>query len=356
MKKHNRTVRIIFLGVIWTLSILNLSAQSNLLSLSSYQLPLDKPGAFVASVVAPLAVKASKVKIMEDTAKLFRIGKHDGIYLRKGRILRADHGAHAYGLTLEVEGKRYDVELVKDEFLRNKVIAHRGAWRQQGVMQNSIRSFHHAALLGCAGSEFDVWLSKDRIPVLSHDPQIGGLLVEQSTAGQLYTATIGGGDPVPTLSAFIQFAKKQNRTKMILEIKASPSGRSLELADSVVSLVHRLKAQGYLEYISFDYAVLQRILKLDPSARTAYLYGNKTVEELKADAITGLDYDFYHYREDATLIARAKAASLTTNVWTVNAEEELRTFLDSGVDWITTDEPELLLKLINEQKTKKNKR
>ncbi|WP_437922130.1 glycerophosphodiester phosphodiesterase [Sphingobacterium sp. LRF_L2] len=351
-KENNRKGKIIvFLLCLLCFPNAVLLAQIDVLLLSSYKVPLDKRGAYIASVLVPVADTRGKIKISRDTAALFRLNKKGEIFLRRKKQVLANDGIHAYGLLLDIEGKSYAVELVKDEFLKNKVIAHRGAWRKQGVMQNSIRSFQQAALLGCAGSEFDVWLSKDRVVVLSHDPHIGGLAVEESTAKELYAATAKGGDPVPTLVDFITVAKQQNRTKMVLEIKASPTGRSQELADSVVAVVHRLHAQGYVEYISFDYAVLQRIMKLDPSAHTAYLYGNKSVEELKSDGIMGLDYDFYHYRNDPGLVERAKHAGLSTNVWTVNSEEDLRTFMKSGVDWITTDEPELLLQLINQQKS-----
>lgn len=329
-----------------------LLAQTPLISLSNYTIPLNSKGAYVATIHAPLPLNQLRMKIVCDTAKLFTLDKNGKIYLRKSKLVPANDGIRAYSITVEFDKKRYEVELVKDEFLRNKVIAHRGAWRAEGVMQNSIRSFQQAVALGCAGSEFDVWLSKDRQVVLSHDPHIGGLAVEESTAQELYTSTLKGGDPVPTLIEFIKLAKQQNKTKMIMEIKSSPTGRSLELADSVLAVVHRLKAQGYIEYISFDYAVLCHIIKRDPSARTAYLYGNKTVDELKVDGLAGLDYDFYQYRNDPTLIKRAKEAGLWTNVWTVNTVDELRKFLDSEVDWITTDEPELLLKLSHEKKLK----
>lgn len=349
--KINRLFGLAFLIMLWTISGSILLAQTPLITLSNYVIPLNSKGAYIASICSHL--KADQpVKIVADTAKLFALDKNGKIYLRKSKLVRASDGIRAYGITLELARKRYEVELVKDEFLRNKVIAHRGAWRAQRVMQNSIRSFQRAVALGCACSEFDVWLSEDRQVVLSHDAHIGGLSVEQSTAEELYNATLKGGDPVPTLIDFIKLAKQQNQTKMILEIKSSPMGRTLELADSVLAIVHRLKAQGYIEYISFDYAVLCHIVARDPSARAAYLYGNKTVDELKADGLTGLDYDFYHYRNDPTLIKRAKAAGLWTNVWTVNTVEELNKYLDSEVDWITTDEPEHLLKLINEQKNK----
>ncbi|WP_206367967.1 glycerophosphodiester phosphodiesterase family protein [Sphingobacterium psychroaquaticum] len=319
-------------------------------TLDNYRIPLAKKGAVIGRVITINDAKVARVKLIHDTSKLFNVSEDGVIRLRKGRALYAGKGGHAFGITLQISGKSYPFELVKDEFLTNKVIAHRGAWRKVGVMQNSIRSFQHAVELGCEGSEFDVWLSGDGVVVLSHDPHIGGLTVEESTAKDLYASTLSNGDPVPSLVEFITIATKQNKTKMVLEIKPSPTGKALALADSVISIVHRIKAQAYIEYISFDYAVLKRIRELDKSAKTAYLYGDKTVEELKKDGITGLDYDFYKYRKDTELVEKAKRLGLTTNVWTVNEEQELLKYLRSDVDMITTDEPELLLHLINQLK------
>ena len=47
------------------------------------------------------------------------------------------------------------------EFHDNHVIAHRGAWKETGLPQNSLASFKAAAEMGCHGSECDVWLTID---------------------------------------------------------------------------------------------------------------------------------------------------------------------------------------------------
>jgi glycerophosphoryl diester phosphodiesterase len=321
------------------------------ITMDNYLISLDKRGAVVGTVLTGHS-NGGQIKLLSDTARLFRIDRQGRIALRKGKKIVAG-GTHAFGIMVAVGGKPWELELVKDEFLRNKVIAHRGAWRKSGVMQNSIRSFQHAVDLRCEGSEFDVWLSKDKEVVLSHDPHIGGLTVEESTAAELHAATLASGDPVPTLKDLIHIAKQQNRTKMILEIKPSPTGRNPELVDSVLSVVHRLKAQGYIEYISFDYDVLKRIKSRDPSAITAYLTGDKPVTELASDGIN-VNYDFYKYQADPDLPAEAKRRGLSTNVWTVNDEHALRTFLQSGVDRITTDEPELLMNMINHENRTNN--
>lgn len=68
------------------------------------------------------------------------------------------------------------------------------------------------------------------------------------------------------------------------------------------------------------------------------------------DSISGIDYSYYAYRQDKNLLQKAKEKGLLTNVWTVNNAEELFLYYQLGFDYITTDEPELLLKIIKSLK------
>lgn len=104
-----------------------------------------------------------------------------------------------------------------------------------------------------------------------------------------------------------------------------------------------------MEYISFSYDALKRVHELDPTAKTAYLSGDKTVNEVKADNIAGIDYSFYSYISDSNLVHSANNLGLITNVWAISTKEEFKTYLDKGVGYITTDEPELLLQIIEEE-------
>lgn len=91
--------------------------------------------------------------------------------------------------------------------------------------------------------------------------------------------------------------------------------------------------------------MLKRVHELDPGVKTAYLSDDKKLEELVADGITGIDYPFYSFHKDEILVRKAHQLGLTVNVWTVNKEEEFLYFVTQGVDQITTNEPEKLLKL-----------
>src|SRR3546814_17919022 len=98
-----------------------------------------------------------------------------------------------------------------------------------------------------------------------------------------------------------------------------------------------------VEYIAFDYDACKRIVELDPDAKVYYLNGDITPAQAKQDGFTGLDYNFKKYQENPTWIKEAHDLGLAINVWTVNTEEDMRTMLEPQVEFITTDQPALLI-------------
>ncbi|GAB3957708.1 hypothetical protein GCM10028805_50920 [Spirosoma harenae] len=238
--------------------------------------------------------------------------------------------------------------VVKDTFIRNQVIAHRGAWKQSGTTENSLTSLQNAVKLGCMGSEFDVHMSSDSVLVVNHDPAIQGLAIEKTSAPELAKLKLSNGESMPTLEAYLKEGMKQTRTRLILEIKTSTVGkeRSLALTERVVKMVHDLKAQAWVDYIAFDYDVCKKAKELSPEAKVSYLTGNKTPEQLAADHLDGFDYHQTVVRKNEAWIQEAKKLKLTSNVWTVNDKAELDWLLSQKVDYITTNEPELLLTML----------
>lgn len=238
--------------------------------------------------------------------------------------------------------------IVNDQFIRNKVIAHRGAWKNTGAAENSIAALQHAIRLGSQGSEFDVHMSADSVLIINHDPTIQGLTIANTTAGQLVNLKLSSGENMPTLEAFLKAGLNQNNTKLVLEIKPTTNNtRALQLAQRVVVMVKKLKAQAWIDYISFDYNICREIQRLDPYARVAYLNGDKSPAVLAADKLWGLDYHFNVFQKNEKWIDEAKQKGLTINAWTVNDEAMMKWFLSKDVDFITTNEPELLLKLVS---------
>jgi len=233
-------------------------------------------------------------------------------------------------------------------FAANNVIAHRGAFKKNSFPENSIASLREAIRLGCTGSEFDVRMSADEVLVVNHDPHHGGMDIENTTYAKLRTKLLSNGEEIPTLEAYLKEGIAANKsTRLVLEIKPSPAGmeRGQLLAQRVWEQVKKSKADPWVEYISFDYAILTKLLSLDASLITHYLNGVKSPAELRAAGIKGLDYNYKVYQQHPQWIAEAKAQGLVLNVWTVNEPSQLTWCIEKGFNFITTNEPEFLLQL-----------
>jgi glycerophosphoryl diester phosphodiesterase len=234
-------------------------------------------------------------------------------------------------------------------FHKNKVIAHRGAWKANGNPQNSLASLNEAVALGCEGSEFDVWMTADGVLVVNHDADFMGMPIETTSYEQLLTKKHENGEKLATVEEYLAEGKKQKGTKLIFEIKPSriSIARSEEVAEKSVMAVKKMKAQKWVDYITFSYEGGLKAIETDPKANVAYLTGDKTPAELKEAGFFGFDYNIGVLKKNPQWIKEAKDLGLTVNSWTVNKEEDMKWLLEMGTDFITTDEPELLLSIIN---------
>jgi glycerophosphoryl diester phosphodiesterase len=293
------------------------------------------------------------IKLAGKNARLFTIDREHN--LRFAKALPAKDQSQWYDVVLKYDsgGKVHQdtFRVVKDEFVRNKVIAHRGAWKNTGATENSIAALQHAIRLGCAGSEFDVHLSADSVMFVHHDPKIQDIGIEATTATELSRLKLSNGESLPTLAAHLEAGMKQNKTRLIVELKPSvvSKARGQALARKAVALVARYHAQGWVDYISFDYDILKQVLALDPYAKVAYLKGDKSPAAVSQDKFYGLDYHFGVFQKNPQWLEQAKQQNLTINVWTVNEPALMDWFLENKADFITTNEPEILLEKVKKQ-------
>jgi glycerophosphoryl diester phosphodiesterase len=226
----------------------------------------------------------------------------------------------------------------------NPIVAHRGAFKKNGFPENSIASLREAIRLGCAGSEFDVRMSADDSLVVNHDPHYNQLEIEKTTYADLIQVPLSNGEKLPTLREYLLAGQIDNKhTDLVLEIKPSGLGvdRARAIVDKVLLLVNEIKPTYRIVYISFDYNMCLRILEKQKDAHVQYLNGDKTPDQLKADGIRGMDYNYKVYQKNPEWIKRAKTLGIVLNVWTVNDSAMIQEFLHHGFDLITTNEPEV---------------
>ena len=236
-----------------------------------------------------------------------------------------------------------------------KIVAHRGYWRTDGSAQNSITSLQKAAAVGCYGSEFDVWLTADGVPVVFHDATIDGIRIEDTTFATLMNHRLQNGEFIPTLQQYLTEGSKIEGCQLILEIKPHRNEvRDKRIADMCVELVRTLGLEKKTEYISFSKVVCQRLHEITPDSKVAYLNGELSPAQIKEMGLTGIDYNEKVFVKHPEWLQEAKQLGVEVNVWTVDGEENLRHHVNlEGVDLITTNDPEILKGILAEQETAK---
>ena len=236
-----------------------------------------------------------------------------------------------------------------------KIVAHRGYWRTDGSAQNSITSLQKAAAVGCYGSEFDVWLTADGVPVVFHDATIDGIRIEDTTFATLMNHRLQNGEFIPTLQQYLTEGSKIEGCQLILEIKPHRNEvRDKRIADMCVELVRTLGLEKKTEYISFSKVVCQRLHEITPESKVAYLNGELSPAQIKEMGLTGIDYNEKVFVKHPEWLQEAKQLGVEVNVWTVDGEENLRHHVNlEGVDLITTNDPEILKGILAEQEAAK---
>lgn len=236
-----------------------------------------------------------------------------------------------------------------------KIVAHRGYWRTEGSAQNSITSLQKAAAVGCYGSEFDVWLTADGVPVVFHDATIDGIRIEDTTFATLMNHRLQNGEFIPTLQQYLTEGSKIEGCQLILEIKPHRNEvRDKRIADMCVELVRTLGLEKKTEYISFSKVVCQRLHEITPDSKVAYLNGELAPAQIKEMGLTGIDYNEKVFVKHPEWLQEAKQLGVEVNVWTVDGEENLRHHANlQGVDLITTNDPEILKGILAEQEAAK---
>lgn len=228
-----------------------------------------------------------------------------------------------------------------------KVICHRGFWDTPGSAQNSIAALLKADSIGAFGSEFDVWMTADGELVVNHDKVYKGVNMETSTFEQVRAIRLDNGEKLPTLDEYLSKGKEL-KIRLILEMKSlSDLNREDECVAKIVRKLKHYDLLDRTDIIAFSINACLAFKKLLPDTNIYYLDGDYAPKKVKSLGLKGIDYHQNALRkEHPEWVKEAKDLGVEINVWTVDTPEALQYFINQGVDYITTNNPVELQKLL----------
>lgn len=232
-----------------------------------------------------------------------------------------------------------------------KVVAHRGFWNTENSDQNTLASFIKADSIGAYGSEIDVWLTTDDQLVINHDKNFHGLFMETAPFEEIRKIRLKNGEKIPTLDEYLAVVRQKPDTRLVLEMKSLTDYAREDLACKMIA--EKLLKHGVLEQtdiIVFSLNAALTFKKIFPTGvKIFYLDGDLTPKKVKKLGLSGIDYSVKVLKKHPEWVKQAHDQGLEVNVWTANTEEDMKYFIDLGVDYITTDHPDKLVKLLQKK-------
>ncbi len=279
------------------------------------------------------------------------------------------------------------------------IIAHRGA--SAYAPENTLVAFELAHEMDAEWYELDCLLTKDDVVIVSHDGDLdrctnGTGPVADKTLEELKTLDAGSwkdaqfaGETLPTLAESLAMAK--GRIGVYVEIKSIASDGALmkqlwaaaEGANSLDSalkeeMLHLADASGNRNVLltrnaiadiraarmekevviqSFSPIVCLMALLEAPEIRTEYLGGYNDEKPEQWDnfikwgmLIDVAGFNVSHGSINAERLAQFHDAGKTVAVWTVDGEDDMKRYIDLGVDAIITNRPDLLRTVLTDMR------
>lgn len=220
-----------------------------------------------------------------------------------------------------------------------KFIAHRGLSSE--YYENSERAFIAAAASDFFyGIETDVYFTADGVAVCSHDDNAfadGSVAITESNYADiallpLKTDEYGyASDAICTFERYLEIASSGDKVAVIELKQPDLSAEQIELLTSTAS---RICGDDFV-MISFSAKHVKNVEKIDVGLITQRLANNAFAGWFAA--MNGYNVSLAASAVNGYMVELAHRRGREIGVWTVNTVEEMKKFVELGVDYITTD-------------------
>lgn len=233
---------------------------------------------------------------------------------------------------------------------RPLLLAHRGD--RAHVPENTVLAVTQALTAGADGSEFDVRLSSDGVPVVIHDDTVDRTMHATGAVSSFTSVALGamrarrhprwGAGPapgVPTLAELL--AAMPDGSVAVVELKGpTRAERELEARALEVLAPHRRRLQVLVS--SFHPGQLSTLRAQDEDLALGVLAEPEQMLPLRlclhAGPLRAAALHLPVSMVDAALVTRAHKAGRRVHVWRVLSRRDLISVLDAGADAVMVDD------------------
>jgi glycerophosphoryl diester phosphodiesterase len=244
-----------------------------------------------------------------------------------------------------------------------QVVGHRGA--SGYAPETTLESYRLAIGMGADAVEADVHRLRDGTIVAIHDADVkrttsGKGLVSDLTLPELRAFDAGSwfnrayperarpeyvGLKVPMLKEIIDLVKGSG-ADLFIEIK-DRERYPPDLEATLLSLIRENHMETRTRVLSFSAQSIRKVKELDASIPTVLLLSEAGHDPVRVTA--GVPADELGLRFKCltpAIIAAARSEGVCISVWTVDEPGDMRRMIELGVDRITTNYPDRLLRLL----------
>jgi glycerophosphoryl diester phosphodiesterase len=223
------------------------------------------------------------------------------------------------------------------------IIAHRGD--SSRALENSLEAFQLALALQVDMIEFDIRKSRDNQLYVMHDHDTGrtagkNINIEQSLSGEIADIKLKNGEAIPFLSDVLTLVN--GKVGLNIEIKSEGAG--------ALTAAH-LAGSGYKGQVlisSFKEREVQDARRVLPSVLVAGIFD--TFVSAEVNKYKSLGYGVISLRKKTVtreLVSACHDKKIKVYVWTVDEEDEIRHFIEWGVDGMYSNKPMVLKSVVD---------
>lgn len=217
------------------------------------------------------------------------------------------------------------------------IFAHRGL--PVKFAENSLEGFRYAAKHGAEGVEFDVHMTKDKVPVVMHDEEIdrttdGSGYIKDYTLNEIRKFHLKNGEPIPMLRELFEILQDKD-LYINLEFKTNKiHDKGIEAI--VLALVKEYRFVHPIIFSSFNYQTLKNCQQIDPHQQYCFLTKVPVIfpqRFVRKNHFAAIHPHWY------------LPSKITQRIWTVDNPKLAKKYMKRGVAGIFTNNFELMNQL-----------